>query len=219
MFTTSFGTVERALLNAYGVPEKARGSFRGRMTNLQRQGLFGPQNMPGRGKTLVYTPDMVHRLIFACEMFEFGVSPAEVLDLVDKLWDKRLSNIFNEAERTLVHREPGLDDVITHMGGVHMLADGWANTVPNVNWCPLRELPRYIRMWMETKPDDSANLPPRAMIVNLSARLRTFHHAFADSHMRALVAGQEASAAIGTGSRRPDRRTAGRPGRKVRRGK
>jgi hypothetical protein len=92
------------------------------------------------------------------------------------------------------------------MGGVHMLADGWANTVPNVNRCPLRELPRYIRMWMETKPDDSANLPPRAIIVNLSARLRKFHHAFADSHMRALIEERQERTPVARTGRRKLRR-------------
>jgi hypothetical protein len=33
------------------------------------------------------------------------------------------------------------------------------------------------------------------MIVNLSARLRTFHTAFADSHMRALTEERQAAAA------------------------
>jgi hypothetical protein len=189
MFTTSYGTVERALWAAYSVPETARASFRARLGHAQKAGIFGLEKQPGRGKTLPYDPDMVHRLQFYCEMAEFGVTPAEVLDLIEEAWDGKIRRIFDEAERTLIHCEPGLDDVIMHLGGVHMLADGWAHTVPNVNWCPLRELPRFVRMWMEMKPEDPypSNLPPRAMIVNLSARLRTFHHAFADSHMRALI--------------------------------
>ena len=197
MFTTSFGVVERALWQAYSVPEAARGAFRSRLTSLQKQGLFGAKNMPGKGKELVYTPDMVHRAIFVCEMFEFGVSPREVLDLVEKAWSRdarkgqSLSKIFAEAElEPLSGRncKPSLDDVIMHMGGVHLMANGWADTVPNVNWCPFRELPRFVKMWMELEPTDPhpSNLPPRALLVNLSARLRTFHAAFADSHMGAL---------------------------------
>src|SRR5215471_12159483 len=131
MFKTTFGVVERALWHAYDVPEAARASFRARLGHLQKAGLFGPEKQPGRGKTLIYDPDMVHRLLFACELAEFGVTPAEVLDLVGKAWNRRIRKIFDKAEWTLTHCEPGPDDVIMHMGGVHMLADGWAHTVPN----------------------------------------------------------------------------------------
>ena len=65
------------------IPDKAVAAFRGRLGNLQRKGLFGAENMPGRGAALVYTPDMFHRLVFCCELFEFGIfSPATVLALV-----------------------------------------------------------------------------------------------------------------------------------------
>jgi hypothetical protein len=211
MFTTSYGTVERALWHAYGVPEAARASFRARLGHAQKAGLFGPEKQPGRGRTLIYDADVVHRLQFYCEMAEFGVTPAEALDLIEKAWDRTICRIFDKAEWTLIHCEPGLDDIILHMGGVHMLLDGWAHTVPNVNSCPLRELPRMVRAWMEMNPDDPppSNLPPRAMIVNLSARLRTFHAKFADSHMR-----DEEHA-----SKSQDQPTASRTGRRARKGK
>src|SRR6516165_2614862 len=98
MFTTSYGTVERALWHAYNVPEAARASFRARLGHLQKAGLFGSEKRPGRGKTLLYDPDMVHRLEFYCELAEFGVSPAEVLDLVNKAWDRTICKIFDKAE-------------------------------------------------------------------------------------------------------------------------
>src|SRR5215468_3870814 len=75
MFETSYSVVEQALMRTYDIPDKALGAFRGRLGNLQKQGIFGPTNMPGRGRALIYTSDMQHRLIFACELFEFGVSP------------------------------------------------------------------------------------------------------------------------------------------------
>jgi hypothetical protein len=47
MFTTSYGTVERALWVAYSVPETARASFRARLGHAQKAGIFGPEKQPG----------------------------------------------------------------------------------------------------------------------------------------------------------------------------
>jgi hypothetical protein len=202
MFETSYSVVERALVRTYDIPEKALGAFRGRLGNLQKHAIFGPRNMPGRGRALAYTPDMTHRMIFACEMFELGVSPAEVLDLITVAWDRSLRKIFDKAEQALIKYEPGPDDIILHIGGVSMMKNGWSNTVPNVNSCSLRQLPDYVARWMRMNPEDPypSNLPPRALIVNLSARLRSFHAAFADSHMRALAA-ENAGKGIGASGR------------------
>jgi hypothetical protein len=213
MFETSYSVVERALVRTYDIPEKALGAFRGRLGNLQKQGIFGPKNMPGRGgRGLRYGPAMVHRMIFACELLEFGVSPAEVLDLIKVAWDRSLRKIFDKAEQT-IECEPGQDDVIMHLGGVSMLKAGWSDTVPNVNSCSLRQLPDYVARWMSLNPDDPypSNLPPRALIVNLSARLRSFHEAFADSHMRALAAEKA--------NKSTDRPTEARASRRARKGK
>ena len=55
--------------------------------------------MPGRGKALQYGSDQFHRLIFACELFEFGVGPATVLALVELLWESRLSRSQESRRR------------------------------------------------------------------------------------------------------------------------
>ena len=123
-----------------------------------------------------YGPDQIHRLIFAVELFEFGVSPATVLSLVEALWTSRLHRIFRKAEDA-AQRDPGQDDVILHMGGVSMMSDGWSNEIPNVNSCALAKLHDYIDMWMEMGTHD--RLPARALVVNLSSRLRRFHSALA----------------------------------------
>src|SRR5215208_5467710 len=102
MFETTYGPIEAALVRTYGIPDKAVGAFRGRLGNLQKQGLFGPANRPGRGSALRYGPDQMHRLIFACEMFEFGVSPAKVLTLIE-LWENGLRRIFERADKAAQH--------------------------------------------------------------------------------------------------------------------
>src|SRR5262249_49563215 len=83
----TYGLVEAALVKTYGVPAKAVGAFGGRLGNLQKQGLFGKASMPGKGVALRYSKDQIHRLIFACECFEFGLSPSVVLTMVKSLWE------------------------------------------------------------------------------------------------------------------------------------
>jgi len=178
MFETSFfGAVERALLQSHRIPDSLAGAFRGRITSLQKQGLFGPKHRPGRGVALTYTADQFHRLIFACELLEFGIGPAAILAVVESLWERKLRDIFEKAEQA----DPGPDDIIMHMGGTRLLTDLWQNAVPNVNRCKLSELSYYIERWMTMGPDDP--VPPRALVVNLSARLRSFHAGLAASHL------------------------------------
>src|SRR5262245_46668397 len=153
MLQTNYGVIERALLRSYRLPKSAVGAFRGRLGSLQKQGLFGEKNMPGKGVALTYGLDQAHRLVFACELFEFGVAPATVLNLVKTAWDRRLRKIFEDAEK-VVTRNPGPEDVILHMGGVHMMTDTFADAVPNVNQCQLRKLPTFMLEWMKMTPDD-----------------------------------------------------------------
>ena len=187
MFECGYGAVEAALVRCYRVPGKALGAFRGRLGALQKNELFGAKNMPGKGVALRYGPDQFHRLVFACELFEFGISPAVVLSLVKSLWERRLRKIFRDAEDVVMkHEDAGPDDIILHMGGVHLMGDAWSDAVPNVNSCPLSKLPDHMAMWMSMRPDDPSGLPPRAIVTNLTMRLRAFHGALAASYMDEL---------------------------------
>jgi hypothetical protein len=82
----------------------------------------------------------------------------------------------------------GPDDVILHMGGVHLMGDGRSDAVPNVNSCTLSELSNNMLLWMSIKPDDPSRLPPRAIVTNLSMRLRAFHIALGPAYMDELRA-------------------------------
>jgi hypothetical protein len=187
MFRTSYSTVEAALVATYEIPRRERAAFRGRLGHLQRQGLFGARHMPGRGNAIDYGPDQFWRFVFACECFEFGLSRAMVLALVKSLWERRLRKIFQDAERA-AETKPGANGentdgyIILHMGGVRLMADAWLDATPNDNSCELRQLPDNVAMWMRMTPDDPAGLPPRALIVNLSMRLRAFHAALVAAH-------------------------------------
>jgi hypothetical protein len=185
MFETTYGPIEAALMTAHGISTKLQGAFRGRLAALQKRGLLGRENMPGKGRALRYGPDQLHRLVFACEMLEFGVAPALVLAIVERLWESRLGKIFDAAERAAMG-EPGGDDVILHLAGVHLLGDTLGDAVPNVGACRLAKLRDQMAMWMQLAPDDA--VPPRAMVVNLTMRLRAFHSVFARAYMADLTA-------------------------------
>ena len=185
MFETSYSHVEAALARAYAVPDKAVGAFRGRLGNLQKQGLFGARNMPGRGAALRYGPDQFHRLIFACELFEFGVGPATVLELVEALWETRIARIFEKAEKA-AQNDPGHHDIVMQLGGVHLMTASWSDAVPNINSCTLVKLPDHIRLWMGMGVGD--RVAARALTVNLSSRLRVLHRALADAHSAEIEA-------------------------------
>ena len=190
MFECGYGEVEAALVQAYRVPAKAVGAFRGRLGALQKQGLFGVRNQPGKGVALRYGPDQFHRLVFVCELFEFGIAPSVVLSLVKSAWEGRLKKIFRDAEDAVMKCQDaaGPDDVVLCIGGARLMVDGFSDAVPNLNSCPLSKLPDHMVMWMSMQPDDPSALPPRALVTNLSMRLRAFHTALGPAYMDELRA-------------------------------
>ena len=99
MFETSFGAVEKALLQSHRIPDALAGAFRGRITSLQKQGLFGPKHRPGRGLALTYGPDQFHRLIFACELLEFGIGPPTILNCRVAVGPQAAGGFSRDAEK------------------------------------------------------------------------------------------------------------------------
>src|SRR5262249_18946116 len=133
--TPRFITVEAALVQTYRIPARAVGAFRSRLGALQKAGLFGAENRPGKGVAFRYGPDEFWRLIFACEMLEFGLAPSVVISLVESLWEPRLRDIFRAAEDAVMKCQDaaGPDDVVLYIGGAHLMVDGFSDAVPNVN--------------------------------------------------------------------------------------
>ena len=194
----SYGTIERALAVSYGLPEAARETgFRSMLSNLQKLGVLGEAARVGRGAPLEYTPDMLHRFVLGLELCELGVPPATAASLIDSYWDSKLRAICRAAEennpaiRGGKPIDPG-DDIVVYLGGVGLrtstLKGARLPAIPAINRCNLRDLPKHIEQWMTMEgPNDALGLAPRALIVNLSARLRSIHASLADSHMRALI--------------------------------
>jgi hypothetical protein len=177
LFEVSYSPVEAALVRTYGVRARDLGRFRARITFLQKGGLLGVS--PGKGKALRYTPDLIHRLIFATELSEFGIMPQAVLETVADLWESRICRIFERAERAAM-APAGANDIVMVLGSPSLLVGAWTSTakaLPNVNGFPLHSLAGNIDLLMRY-----SDPPPRALVVNLSERLRTFHTALVAAH-------------------------------------
>jgi hypothetical protein len=198
MFEISYGSVERALAVAHNVPDAVRqAGFRSMLSNLQKLGALGNQARVGRGAALKYTPTELHRLVLTLEFCELGIPPATAVSLVKTYWESKLKAIISAAETGIMHEEPPGNDVIIHLGGVSLRTASLRGErlpgVPNINRCKLSELPRYIAQWMAMTPNDP--VAPRALVVNLSARLRIFHSALADAYRDELRAERRATLA------------------------
>jgi hypothetical protein len=194
MFLLPYRAIERALAATHGIPEAAReAGFRSMLSNLQKLGALGEAARVGRGAPLEYTPDMTHRLVLTLELCELGVSPATAVALIAAHWEPKLKGICTAAERNNpavradTPIDPG-DDVIVHFGGVTLrtgsLKGARLPAIPNINHCLLRKLPDRIEQWM--KMGQRGDLPPRALMLNLSARLRAFHDALSSTYMEEL---------------------------------
>jgi hypothetical protein len=214
----SYGVVERALATSYGIPEAAReAGFRSMLNNLQKLGVLGEAARVGRGAPLAYTPVELHRLLVAIELCELGVPPATTAALIANYWESKLKAICSDAERNNPASrggepiDPG-DDIVVYLGGVSLrtgsLKGARSPSIPNINRCKLRDLSHHMVQWMKMDPDDnSGDLPPRALVLNLSARLRAFHRGLAAAYMIELQAERTATGSI---KARPYRRARGR---------
>jgi hypothetical protein len=205
--------VEKALATTHGISDAVRqAGFRSMLSNLQKLGALGAKARVGRGAALRYGPTELHRLVLTLEFCELGIPPATAVGLVNRYWESKLKAICRDAERNNPAIRGGeaidpADDIVVHLGGIRLrtglLRGERFPAVPNINRCKLSELPRYIEQWMMMTPDDPA--PPRALVVNFSARLRSFHRALADAHMDELRA--EHRAALATEQMRPKARS------------
>jgi hypothetical protein len=172
---STFAVVEEALAAAYDVAPKNRLALRSRLGALQRGGLFGVA--PGKGRRLAYGADTFHRLVFALELTAWNIAPSLILELVRDFWDNKLRAIFSAAESAITHPTDGGDIALVLIGGDQMFRSRPSATALRLTHAPLRELRQCMGLAMRDNP-----LPARAVVVNLSARLRRFHTALADAH-------------------------------------
>jgi hypothetical protein len=196
----SYAMVEAALVETHGIATAGVPALRSRFGAFQRGGLLGKQ--PGRGGRLQYGPDELHRVVFAFEMTQAGMSPTTVRWLVSEFWGTHLRDIFIKAERASVHEKP---DVVLFMIGLRAM-DGPEKSVPNINHTTMDKLSGSLLLGIRGK-DEFDDLPARALVVNLSAQLRRFQRALTHYHLSpAMLAGLEDE---------PKRKRAAKPKRRI----
>jgi hypothetical protein len=173
-FRVPYAMVEAALVHMHSVAPSDVPAFRSRFGALQRGGLFGAENQPGKGRKLEYGPDQFHRAVLAFELIQVGIAPSIFLPLIGEFWDSKLQDIFALAERALVRET---SDVVLILAGVAALSSETA--VPNINHTTLDKISERINFAL-----DGESLPARGVLVNLSAQLRKFHDALANYHLQ-----------------------------------
>ena len=119
--TFSYAKVEAALVQMHNIAPNDVSAFRSRFGALQRGGLLGAENQPGKGRKLEYGPDQIHRVVLAFELIELGVVPSIILPLVDEYWDSKLRDIFMKAESAIIRET---SDVVLILAGVAALSSG-----------------------------------------------------------------------------------------------
>jgi hypothetical protein len=167
-FTTSYATVERALVRMHDIPADGIKTFRSRFGALQRGGMLS--NQPGKGQKLVYGPDQIHRAVLTFELIELGLAPSIILSLIKQRWDDRLRGIFEKAEHANQHET---SDVVLMLG-----FNAINSAAPTVNAMTLDKISQHITLALDGK-----SLPARGLLVNLSAVMRSFHDALGYYHL------------------------------------
>jgi hypothetical protein len=170
-FTVPYKTVEAALVRMHGIIPDDVAAFRSRLGALQRGGLLGVENQPGKGRKLDYGNDQFRRLVLAVELIQAGLGPSIVLRLVKEGWEK-LNGIIGKAERA--NDNPGPGDVVLILS-VDLMFD---ETGPAISHTTRNKLPQQIELVFSGE-----HLPARLLLINLSAQMRKFHDALAHFHL------------------------------------
>jgi hypothetical protein len=167
-FTVSFATVEKTLLRMHAVEPQHEEAWRSRINFLRREGVLGER--PGSGRRIGYhTADQLPKLMIALEMAQAAIVPQTILSLVRK-HDERLKNIFREAEKA---RANETSDVLLLLAGITEMIER-EGAIPVIQATTADKLD-VLRMAL-----DDSSVPGRALVINVTARLRRFHEALSD---------------------------------------
>jgi hypothetical protein len=165
-FTVSFATVEKALLRTHEVEPQHEEAWRSRINFLRREGLLGER--PGSGRRIGYhTAAQLPKLLLALELAQTAVAPQVALSLIATSWDHRLSRFFRQAEEA---RDRGTSDVLLLLAGITAMVER-DGAIPVIAATTADRLD-VLRMAL-----DDTSVPGRALVINLTARLRRFHEA------------------------------------------
>ncbi|WP_036282828.1 hypothetical protein [Methylocystis sp. ATCC 49242] len=92
----------------WGNPDVVKGALRGRVQNLQKLGI--PRgDKPGKGGRVDYGRNEIYTLIFAMELFEMGLGPAQIQVIVNVYWERKIGPAFREEWESPTTAECNLD--------------------------------------------------------------------------------------------------------------
>ena len=158
--TLPYAMVESALIEMHNIAPEDVSAFRARFGALQRGGMLGADSQPGKGRKLEYGPDQVHRVMLAFELVQCGIAPSIFLPLIEEYWDSKLHNIFMRAEQAKFGKT---SDVMLILTGIAALNP---ESPVGINHTTMDRISERLSLL------DGEGLPARALVVNLSAKLR-----------------------------------------------
>jgi hypothetical protein len=168
-FAVSFATVEQALLRMHEVKPQHEDAWRSRINFLRREGLLGER--PGSGRRIGYhTAAQLPKLLLALELAQAAVAPQVALSLIATSWDNRLNRFFRQAEEA---RDRRTSDVLLLLAGI-------TGMVERAGAIPVIEVTTADRLDVLRMVLDDHSVPGRALVINLTARLRRFYKALSE---------------------------------------
>ena len=176
-YTAPYWMVEHSLVRTFAIGSGNLTAFRSRIGELQRGGIFGAENQPGKGTKLVYSADQFCRLVFALSLAQFGLAPTLILRVVRDYWATQLEPIFRKAVREfgLAYVDTTQNNDIVLVFGIRVVTEGAVHAVPMITSCELYKLPQRVELTFQ-------DAEPRLMI-NVTERMRKFYAALSEVHL------------------------------------
>jgi hypothetical protein len=170
MFTTTFGPLLKALLEAFNVPPEHAGRIEGRIKNLRRENLLGTVPTNKNGDSL-FSPIEINKLILALALAHAGLPPREIITLINDEWET-LAKGLREADAAVtvpVGAGRSSSEIYLMVFNLNLLVPD--AEPPNIIFAKAAELRQLAPL---------AN--PSATVLNLSKTMRRFHAAFVKHH-------------------------------------
>ena len=109
--------------------------------------------------------------MLAFELVQCGIAPSVFLPMIEQHWD-RLRDIFLRAEKANVRET---SDVMLILTGITALA---TKSPVGINYTTMDRISERLSLL------DGEGVPARALVLNLSATMRSFHASLANYHLR-----------------------------------
>ena len=181
--TFGYAQVELALAKVFDVEDTQQGAFRGRLKHFRKLGI--PEENPGKGRRLQYTPSDLFQLLVALELSEFDIDPTLIVQIVQQHWKLRKGFFATIRLAQRLPSENPSGDWLVIMRPCFMSASlGQRRMIQSATEMSVRSAPNPVEIRFVLAHNASNILIPtlrepreRLCVFNLSARIRAVEEA------------------------------------------